>query len=120
MSDRAADCGVMFRHLGIDSSKLLKMHRTLILCSGHAIDKVFRRHGSQIGVQNLMEVAAREKRFRAPVYFIHTLGLIALAKLLPPSHAADSLSLYVDYKWWMANKGISHDGFRGKYIRPNR
>ena len=45
MSDRVADCGVMFRHLGIDSSKLLKCTAHVLLCIDHAIDKGLRDTG---------------------------------------------------------------------------
>ena len=46
-------------------------------------------------------------------FSVHTLGLIAITKLLSPSHAQQSVSLYDDYKFWMANNGLAYEGFRG-------
>ena len=42
-----------------------------------------------------------------------TLGLIALSKLLSPSHAAHSISLYKTYTQWADSEGIKLNGFQG-------
>ena len=51
---------------------------------------------------------------------IITLGLIALAKALSPSHAALSYSLYMQYKIWRSEKGleykVSFKGFQSNRI----
>lgn len=112
MSDRAGDCSTLLQHLGIDDSKILKCCGHVILGVDHAIDKVFRNTEQKIGVQNLLQVSAGEKVFSSPSSSIHTLALIAIAKLLSSSHAAHSVSLYNDYTNWMTINGNEH-GFNG-------
>ena len=65
----------------------------MILGADNATDKVFRDLEQSIGVEKLIEVNAGEKIFSSPSSSIHTLALIAIAKLLPPSHGAHSISL---------------------------
>ena len=38
---------------------------------------------------------------------------IAISKLLSPSHATHSISLYSEYTSWMETQGIDHNGFKG-------
>lgn len=113
MSDRAGDCEVLFQNLGVEVSQMLKCCAHIILCVDHGTDKVFRDIEQKIGVQQLLQVTAGEKIFTSPSTSIHTLGLIAIAKLLSPSHAQHSVSLYNEFKSWMANNGINCDGFKG-------
>ena len=44
---------------------------------------------------------------------IHTLAIIAISKLLSPSHASYSISLYNEYMSWMELYNIEHTGFKG-------
>ena len=44
---------------------------------------------------------------------IITLGLMALAKLVSPSHAAVSYSLYETYKIWREREGLDNSNFYG-------
>lgn len=113
MSDRGSDLNVMFDYLGVDSLKRLKCCAHIILGIDNAIDKVFKNTEQKIGVHNLLQVTAGDKVFSSPGSSIHTLGLIALAKLLSPSHASHSISLYNEYKMWMTNNEISHTDFKG-------
>ena len=113
MTDRAGECEILLQNLGIDSSKMLKCCAHMILGVDHAIDKVFKNTEQMIGVQKLLEVSAGEKIFLSPGSSIHTLGLIAIAKLLSPSHAQHSVSLYNDFKSWMADNGHQCDGLKG-------
>ena len=41
------------------------------------------------------------------------MGLIAITKLLSPSHASHTVSLYNEYITWMEVNNITHDGFAG-------
>ena len=72
-----------------------------------------------LGTQNRKSVciiysqSQLEKKFSSPSSSIHTLGLIAIAKLLSPSHAQHSISLYNDYTYWMASNGVNGECFRG-------
>ena len=56
----------------------------------------------------LLQFAAGDKVVMSPSSSIHTMGLIAIAKLLSPSHAAYFISLYNEYKEWMDNNEIKH------------
>ncbi|XP_013414654.1 uncharacterized protein LOC106176709 [Lingula anatina] len=113
MTDRAADCEVLLQTLGVDPSKILKCCAHIILGIDHAIDKVFKNTEQKIGIHQLLEVSAGEKVFLSPGSSIHTLGLIAISKLLSPSHAQHSVSLYNDFKSWMADNNIPCQGFKG-------
>lgn len=46
---------------------------------------------------------------------MHTLGQIAISKLLSPSHAGHSVSLFNEYKSWKDIQGMKHAGFKGFY-----
>ena len=93
MTDRTGDCGKMIEELGAEDGKILKCSGHLILAVDHVFDKVFREIEPKIGVQQLMKLSARDKVFNSPSSSIHTLGQIAICKLLSPSHAANSVSL---------------------------
>lgn len=80
----------------LDVGKRLKCCDHMILGVDNAIDKVLKNIEQMIGVHKLLQLSAGEKAFNSPASSIHTLGLIALAKLLSPSHAAHSISLYND------------------------
>ena len=55
-------------------------------------------------------VTSGDKIFSSPSTSTHT---IAIAKPVYPSHAAQSISLYNDYKGWMASNDKEHKGFKG-------
>jgi len=113
ITDRAGDCSIMLQHLGVEEDKRLKCNAHVILGADNAADKVFRDVEQSIGVEKLIEVKAGEKIFSSPSSSIHTLALIAIAKLLSPSHAAHSVSLYGDFKLWLDAKGLDSEGFMG-------
>ena len=113
MSDRAGDCASLLENLGITEEKILKCSAHIILGVDHAIDKVFRNTEQNIGVQKLLYVNAGVKVFSSPGSSIHTLAIIAISKLLFPSHASYSISLYNEYMSWMEICNIEHTGFRG-------
>ena len=105
----------MFSHLGIviDEERVLKCCAHIILGIDNAADRRFRIAEQKIGVQKLLNISVGQKAFCSPSTSIHTLGQIALYKLLSPSHAAQSISLYSEYTQWMSQKGILHEGFHG-------
>ena len=113
MTDRAGDNATMFANLGIDMERVLKCCAHIILGVDHATDKVFKNSEQKIGVQKLLNTTAGQKPFLSPSTSIHTLGQIAISKLLSPSHAAHSVSLYSEYKQWMEENNIKHEGFHG-------
>ena len=76
-------------------------------------DKVFREAEQRIGVHNLINVKVGEKALTSPGSSIHTLGEIAISKLLSPSDAAHSVSLYSEFVQWMEQEGIERQGFKG-------
>ena len=84
MTDRAGDCSTLLENLDVESSKILKCSAHLILGIDHAIDKVFRETEQKIGVHKLLELSAGHKAFSSSSTAIHTLGQIAISKLLSP------------------------------------
>ena len=84
-------------NLGITEEKILKFSAHIILCVNRAVDKVFRNTEQKIGVQKLLHVNAGEKVFSSPGSSIHTFAIIAISKLLSPSHTSFSMSLYNEY-----------------------
>ena len=113
ITDRAGDCGKLLEGLGIEEEKILKCCAHVILGVDHSIDKVFRDTEGKIGVQKLLDVSAAQKAFLSPSNSIHTLAQIAIAKLLSPSHASHSVSLFNEYKTWMEANNVDHEGFKG-------
>ena len=113
ITDRAGDNSTMFESLGVDSNNIQKCCGHIILGIDHGADKAFKDAEQKIGVQKLLNVTAGQKPFLSPSTSVHTLGQIAISKLLSPSHAAQSISLYTDYIQWMEENKIAHDGFHG-------
>ena len=101
MSDRGSDLDIVLDILNVEKEKNLKCCVYIILGIDNAIEKVLRNTEQLIGVQKLLKLTAGDKAFNSPSTSIHTLGLIALSKLLSPSHAANSVSLYCEYKLWI-------------------
>ena len=112
ITDRAGDCSALLKELGIETEKILKCSAHIILGIDHAIDKVFKTTEQKIGVHKLLEISAGHKAFSSSTS-IHTLGQIAISKLLSPSHASHSVSLFNEYKSWMDDQEIEHAGFKG-------
>ena len=113
MTDQAGDCATLLENLGVTKEKILKCSAHIILGADHAADKVFKNTEQKIGVQKLLHVTAGEKVFTSPGSSVHTLALIAISKLLSPSHAAHSILLYDEYTSWMETEGIEHTSFKG-------
>ncbi|ESO92790.1 hypothetical protein LOTGIDRAFT_162271 [Lottia gigantea] len=101
MTDRAADCSKMLTILGIEPAKFLKCCAHLLLCIDHSIDKTFRDTEQITGFDKLINAS---KILHSTSYSLHTLGLIALAKLMSPSHASHSVSLHNQFKEWLAGR----------------
>ena len=93
MSDRTGDNETFRESMAIPESENLKCCAHITLGVDNAYEKVFREAKQRIGVHNLISVKVGEKAFTSPGSSIHTLGEIAISKLLSPSHAAHSLSL---------------------------
>ena len=105
MSGSGSDLDVL-ENLGIDESKGPKYCAHVILCIDNAIDKVFKNTKQPAGVQKILQLSAGEDIFKSPGSSVHTLGVIAIAKLLSPSHASHSISLYSEYKLWLETNQI--------------
>jgi len=113
ITDRAGDCNIMLKHLGVEEDKKLKCNAHVILGVDNAADKVFRNIEQSIGVQKLIEAKAGEKIYSSASSSIHTLALIAIAKLLSPSHASHSISLFGEFKLRLETNGMDSKGFKG-------
>jgi hypothetical protein len=113
MSDRAGDNETFHESIGIPASKNLKCCAHVTLGIDNACDKVFRNAEQRIGVQNLISVKVGDKAFSSTSSSIHILGEIAISKLLSPSHASHSVSLYTEFVQWMEQEGLDRQGFKG-------
>ena len=113
MSDRAGDNETFRESMAIPESKNLKCCAHITLGVDNACDNVFREAKQRIGVHNLISVKVGEKALTSSGFFIHILGETAIFKLLSPSHAAHSVSLYSEFVQWMEQKGIERQGFKG-------
>ena len=100
MNDRASDSDAMLDELGVETEKRLKCNAHVLLAVQAALDKVLKDKETQIGPQKLISTDASHV-FTSPKNSIWTLGLITFAKLLSPSHAQESISLYKDYKQYL-------------------
>ena len=97
MIDRAGDADAGLDELGVKNEKRLKCNAHILLAVDQAMDKVFRDTEAALGVQNLIGLNASHV-FSTGKNYIWWLGLIAFSKLLSPSHAQQSISLYKLYK----------------------
>ena len=95
MSDRAGDSDVMLDILGVEQKKRLKCNAHVLLAVDISLDKIFRDSERLIGVSNLINKGATHI-FSYPKSSIWFLGLIAVAKLLSPSHNIEIISLHKD------------------------
>ena len=98
MNDRAGDSDKMLDELGVANDQRLKCNAHCILCIQNAIDKVFKDKETEIGIAKRISTDAQHC-FSSPSNSIFTLGLIAFAKFLSPSHA--QTSLYKPYKQFL-------------------
>ena len=112
MTDRAGDSDVMLDELGIDETKRLKCNAYVLLVVDVALDKVFRDVETLIGVSNLIGKGAAHV-FSSPKNSVWFLGLIAVAKLLSPSHNTESISLYEEYTKYLS--GIDEDDLKNDF-----
>ena len=98
--------------LGVEDNKRLKCSGHVVLSIDEALDYVFKEIESSVGREKLIGVNVGGA-FQSGSSII-TLGLIAMAKALSPSHAALSYSLYMQYKVWRSEKGLEvKDTFKG-------
>ena len=112
MSDRAGDCTTFLKSLNVEDEKVLKCCAHMILCADHAIEKTFKQLEQKIGVHKLLDTSAGDRAFTGGSS-VHTLGLIAISKLLSPSHASHSVSLYNEFKQWLENNNEDPDKLTG-------
>lgn len=117
MTDRAGDAKKMLEELEIEPTKWLKCNAHIVLCVDNSVNKVLRTTETVIGVQNLMDLSSSFKPFENGSSIL-LLGLIALSKLLSPSHAAQSISEYVTYKEFLQSNEINVSNFVG--FKSNR
>lgn len=100
MNDRAGDSDTMLDSLGVPEEQRLKCNAHPILCVQNSVDKIFKDKEIELGPQKLISTDAGHV-FSSPSSSIFTLGLIAFAKFLSPSHAQESISLYKEYKQFL-------------------
>ena len=111
-SDRAGDTTLCLDELGIEDDKRLKCCPHMLLCIDEACDKVFREHEGRIGFSKLLEVQSPRWNVASKSTSILTLVQVACSKLLSPSHANGTISLYVEFSNFLVDKDVKN-GFRG-------
>ena len=112
MCDRSSDGNIVLDELGVEDSQRLKCSAHVILSIDEALDSVLKDVESSIGRDKLIG-SNIGGAFQTSSSII-TLGLIAFAKALSPSHAALSYSLYMQYKTWRSEKELENKGsFKG-------
>ena len=102
MNDSAADLYAILDELGISSEKIMKCNAHILLCIDQAMEDI----ETSFGVQKLIGLGASHV-FSGGSNSVWYLGLIAFAKLLSPSHAQQSFSLFTLY----TVQGVSHKRF---------
>ena len=110
-SDRAGDADVMLDCLDVDEYRRLKCNAHPVLCIENALDKTFAAYERSVGKDKLISVAASHV-FSSPSNSIFTLGLIALSKLLSPSHSQQTISLYMHYKSFLKDISESDEDLK--------
>ena len=94
----------------------MKCNAHILLAPDVAIDKVFRDTETLIGVSKLIEQGASHV-FSNNSKSIWYLGLIAIAKLLSPSHNKESISLYSEYTEFLKRKSDKGDPEATKLLK---
>ena len=97
MSDRGGEVNKTHEELNVDASKWLKCNAHITLAVDEAIDKTFREYEQTLGFSNLLEIQSTRFNGASRGKSVLQLAQIALAKLLSPSHAANSISLYKEF-----------------------
>jgi hypothetical protein len=88
----------MLEELGVSEERRLKCNAHILLAIDNALNKTFSAVEMNIGIEKLISTDAAHV-FSSSKDSIWILGLIALAKLLSPSH--ESISLYTQYQGWL-------------------
>jgi len=112
MSDRASDVDPSLEKLGVEPRRRLKCCAHIILCIDEAIEKVLKDHELRIGLSKLLEVQSTRFNIAGRGASILTLGQIAIAKMLSPSHAKDTISLFESFSAFMKKPDTKND-FKG-------
>jgi len=112
MSDRGPDTDPILDELNVSADQRLKCCPHMLLCIDEACDKVFREHEGRIGFSELLEVQSTRWNVASKSTSVLTLVQIACSKLLSPSHANGTISLYPQFVEFLAKKGLSN-GFKG-------
>ncbi len=117
LSDRASDTDVLLDHLGVDQHHRIKCCAHIILTIDEALDSEFLNVETKVGRDKLIASNIGNVAFQSKNSII-TLGMIALAKCLSPSHGALSYSLYMLYKDWRSENNLAIKDFKG--FKSNR
>ena len=105
--DRASDGDVMSETLGVQEEWRLKCNGHILLMVDNQLDKLFRDQGSAVGKDKLISQAASHE-FRGSSSRV-TIGLIAVAKLLSPSHSQESVSHHKTFMQFIEKKALEGD-----------
>ena len=98
MPHQAINFKVLLDNLGEDHDKKLECCAHIILCVDHSRDKIYKDTEQNSGIQKLLLITlVRKPSIPLELLFI---GLIAVAKLLSPSHATHfHYTMIIDSRW---------------------
>jgi hypothetical protein len=110
--DRAKEVTPSLHKIGVGDTQITKCNAHIILAFDDAMIKIFCQREGEIGINNLYCVPSAKFKQRGGRTCIFVLGQIALLKCLSPSHAKESISLYVQFCKYLLLKEMKNE-FKG-------
>ena len=112
MADRGPDVDTALDVLGVIADRRLKCCPHMLLAIDEALDKTFREHEGHIGSSKLLDVKSKQWTGVSKSTSVMSLVLLACTKLLSPSHAGQSISLYGQFCDYLKKRGVKNN-FKG-------
>ena len=113
MTDRAADTDPTLELLGVEEERRLKCCAHIILGADAALEKVLLAYERKVGVGKLLQINNARFNNAGRSQSIFGRSQVALAKLLSPSHAINSISHYSQFCDYLKRKCDTKNPFKG-------
>jgi hypothetical protein len=113
MTDRAADTDPTLKLLGIEEKRRLKCCAHIILGADAALEKILLAYERKVGVKKLLQINNARFKNAGRSQSVFGRSQVALAKLLSPSHAIQSISLYSQFCDYLERKCDIKNPFKG-------
>ena len=110
--DRAKEVTPSLEKIGVQEPQITKCNAHILLAMDDAMIKIFCQREGKVGINNLYCVPSAKSKQRGGGTSIFVLGQIALLKCLSPSHAKESISLYVPFCKYLHTKEMKNE-FKG-------